>query len=171
VDDDMRPVDGLTPPPRPDPKHVALGFALEIHRPDGHGYADTDTVLATADKITEWFAKPEQGTSFGSTPLWALHLQRMVQQVLNKLGVEMASLADIQNTVQELVATDGTIIASIDKLKAEVDAGGTVTSADLDGLNSTIQGELAKLQDAVNRDDPPVPAPAPVDPNPSPTGP
>lgn len=157
----MRPVDGLTPP-RPDPKHVALGFALEIHRPEGHGYTDTDTVLATADKITEWFAKPEQGTSYGSTPLWALHLQRMVQQVLNKLGVEMATLADIQNTVQELAATDGTIITALDDLKAKVDAGGTVTATDLDGVNDTIKAELAKLQDAVNRDDPaPVPAPEP----------
>lgn len=168
----MWPVDGLTPPPRPDPKHVALGFALEIHRPDGHGYIDTDAVLATADKIGEWFAKPEQGTSSGSTPVWALHLQRMVQQVLNKLGVEMATLADVQNTVAEVAAEDGVIIASLDKLRAIIDGGGTVTGADLDKINTDIQAELTKLQEAVNRDDPaPAPAPAPVDPNPSPTGP
>jgi hypothetical protein len=85
----------------------------------------------------------------------------MIQQVLNKLGVEMATIADIQNTVAELVATDGTIITALDDLKAKVDAGGTVTSGDLDAVNTTIQGELTKLQDAVNRDDPPAPAPGP----------
>lgn len=161
----MTPVDGLAPK-QPDPRIVALGFALEIHRPE-HGYIDVATVLGTADKITQWLAASEQGT-LGSTPLWALHLQRMIQQVLNTLGVEMASLADIQNTVQELAATDGTIITALDDLKAKVDAGGTVTSADLDAVNTTIQGELTKLQDAVNRDDPPAPAPGPV---PTPAGP
>lgn len=163
----MTPVDGLAPK-QPDPRIVALGFALEIHRPE-YGYTDVATALATADKIVQWLAATDPSAiGGGSTPLWALHLQRMVQQILNTQGAEMADLATIQNTVQELVATDGTIIAALDDLKAKVDAGGTVTAADLDGLNTTIQGELTKLQDAVNRDDPPAPAPGPV---PTPAGP
>lgn len=162
----MTPVAG--PVPQPDPRIVALGFALEIHRPESRSYSDdATTILATADMILQWLtASSAQSASY--TPLWALHTQRMIQQVLNRMGVEMATIADIQNTVQELVATDGTIIAALDDLKAKVDAGGTVTAADLDGLNTTIQGELTKLQDAVNRDDPPAPAPGPV---PTPAGP
>lgn len=157
----MTPVDGLAPN-RPDPKIVALGFALEIHRPEGRSYDDdVATILATADKITQWFADSAVSIIGGSTPLWALHLERMIQQVLNRMGVEMATIADIQNTVAELVATDGTIITALDDLKTKVDNGGTVTSADLDAVNTTIQGELTKLQDAVNRDDPPAPAPGP----------
>lgn len=171
MDDDKTPAVG--PVPHLDPKHVALGFALEIHRPDGARYndVDADTVLATADRIVQWLTAPGAVAGWDTTPLWALHLQRMVQQVLNKQGAEMADLATIQNTVQELVAEDGVIIAALDDLKAKVDAGGTVTAADLDGLNSTIQGELTKLQDAATRDDPnPAPGPVPT-PNPAPAGP
>ena len=158
MDDDTTPAVG---PPQADPRIVALGFALEIHRPENRSYSDdATTILATADTILQWLtASSAQDASY--TPLWALHLQRMIQQVLNKLGVEMATIADIQNTVAELVATDGTIITALDDLKAKVDSGGTVTSADLDAVNTTIQGELTKLQDAVNRDDPPAPAPGP----------
>jgi hypothetical protein len=161
--DDMLPAPD--PIPRPDPKHVALGFSLEIHRGDGRGPTGNGTIndiLGDADRIHQWISTPGSWSGSGYVPDWALHTQRMIQQVLNKLGAEVATLADIQNTVNELVATDGTIVTALDDLKTKVDAGGTVTSADLDAVNTTIQGELTKLQDAVNRDDPPAPAPAPV---------
>ena len=90
---------------------------------------------------------------------FADHEQRLI--VLEKQEKQtMATLDDVKAQIDALVAEDSVVVNALNDLKSKVDAGGTVTSADLDGIQSSIQAEVAKLNDAVTAADPDVSSPS-----------
>lgn len=84
----------------------------------------------------------------------ALNHERRLVTLEKKEKHIMAQLDDVKAEIQGLVAEDSIVIAALNDLKTKVDAGGTVTSEDLNDLQSAIHAEVGRLHDAVNATDP-----------------
>jgi len=93
--------------------------------------------------------------------------ENRIQRLEHREGRFMAQLADVQAQIDALVAEDGVVVQALADLKSKVDAGGQVTSADLDNLQAQLAGEVSRLSDAVNTNDPGV---NPATTTPTPTG-
>jgi len=97
--------------------------------------------------------------------------ENRIRRLEKREGYIVGSLQEVQDQVTALVHEDGVVVSALNDLKAKVDAGGNVTSADLDGLRDSLAAEVSKLSDAVNSTDPgvdqPDSGPVNVSPNPS----
>src|SRR5882757_7194414 len=76
--------------------------------------------------------------------------------IIRRERMVMADLTALNAAVDSLVSEEASVVAALDDLKAKLDAGGTISQADLDALTAKVQQVGSDLQSAVDRDDPPV---------------
>jgi uncharacterized phage infection (PIP) family protein YhgE len=103
-------------------------------------------------------------SDLASVPGNVSEILRVVRKLLHIQEAQVAAIDDLNQAVADLQSEDSLIIQGLDDLAAKVASGGTVTEADINAVKDNVAAEVAKLQTALQTDDPSVvptpPAPA-----------
>lgn len=80
-------------------------------------------------------------------------LERFERRLYRKVETIMAAIDDAKAAVAALVAEDSAVVAGLDDLAAKV-KGGTASEADVQAVADSIKAEVARVDAALQADDP-----------------